>query len=539
MRFSRPVCALVARVLTSFVLVLLSGQVVFSSPVFADDPGDQYYSVTQVTLDGETLDQVIIAGPPTPPPGFEHASVKLPEPRTDAGLNTLSDVPAFNWCFGCSATSAAMMAGYYDRTGYGNMYTGPTNGGVMPLDNSSWSDWPDSNGNTRHRCPLSATHDGLDGRAGKGHVDDYWEYYDQPGPDPWDGNWTEHTHGDCTADYMNTNQWVWTDTSPNFNTDGATTFYYYTDGSALPADDLEAAGHPYDYDGGLGLRRFFESRGYTVVTAYNQYIKGQGSNPDLGFTYAQYKAEIDAGRPVMLHLQGHTIVGVGYDDTTSKVYLHDTWDYDTHEMTWGGSYSGMDHLAVTIIQLQSPGEQTWYLHSDDVMYRGNTGKLQGSVEVGAGLSNVWTSDEAAETDITFPHSAWTGQVVFTSAPSDSHAFAVHMGYSEAGGASFQEGGPDATLTGDGDATVFAYTTDADSFTVPAGKYLACRIANNSVSAYDVTTGGAWTHTESPSGDPGYPVPEIATAALLGTGLACLGGYLLVKRRGRRARGLPG
>lgn len=240
--------------------------------VFADGPDVEYYRVRTVVVDGKSLDEVIINGPPTPPPGFERATAELPEPNIAKGLNVVSDVPAFNWSFGCSATSAAMIAGYYDRTGYGNMYAGPTDGGVMPLDNSSWPDWEDSNEDTRHQCPLSATHNGLDGRVIKGHVDDYWDYSDQPGPDPWVGNWAEHTHGDCTGDFMNTNQWVWTGDTPYFNIDGGTVFYYATDGAQTPADDLEGAGHPYDYDGGLGFKLFYESRGYTVDTAYNQYI---------------------------------------------------------------------------------------------------------------------------------------------------------------------------------------------------------------------------------------------------------------------------
>ena len=53
----------------------------------------------------------------------------------------------------------------------------------------------------------------------------------------------------------------------------------------------------------------------------------------------------------MLNLDGHTIVGVGYDDSDNTIYIHDTWDYDTHEMTWGGSYFGMELLSVSIVNL--------------------------------------------------------------------------------------------------------------------------------------------------------------------------------------------
>ena len=70
-----------------------------------------------------------------------------------------------------------------------------------------------------------------------------------------------------------------------------------------------------------------------------------------------FKAEIDAGRPVMLNLEGHTIVGIGYNDP-STVYLHDTWDYATHTMTWGGSYAGMSLLSVSIVNLASVATPT-------------------------------------------------------------------------------------------------------------------------------------------------------------------------------------
>mgnify|MGYP001764924091 CR=1 FL=1 len=46
-----------------------------------------------------------------------------------------------------------------------------------------------------------------------------------------------------------------------------------------------------------------------------------------------------AGYPVFLNLAGHSVVGVGYNDTTTPptVYLNDTWDWITgiHSMPWG------------------------------------------------------------------------------------------------------------------------------------------------------------------------------------------------------------
>ena len=42
----------------------------------------------------------------------------------------------------------------------------------------------------------------------------------------------------------------------------------------------------------------------------------------------------------MLNLAGHTVVGVGYDDSSNLVYIHDTWDYNNHTLTWGTQLFG-------------------------------------------------------------------------------------------------------------------------------------------------------------------------------------------------------
>ena len=101
-----------------------------------------------VLQDGTTLNGTIINGPPIPPPGYglQRKAVVLPLSNPAAGTASLT-VPAYQWSFGCSATSGSMIAGYYDRNGFPNMYTGPTNAGMMPLDSSVCR---------RHLCPKPA-----------------------------------------------------------------------------------------------------------------------------------------------------------------------------------------------------------------------------------------------------------------------------------------------------------------------------------------------------------------------------------------------
>ncbi|MCX6120305.1 MAG: FG-GAP-like repeat-containing protein [Ignavibacteriales bacterium] len=344
------------RFLLTLLAFILSSNLIAQNQVATQNATNaqqkKYFSIQKITAgDGTTFDRITIAGPPKPPPGLVRVTASMLRSNKTVGINMITEVPAFDWSFGCSPTSAAMIAGYYDRHRYGNMYTGQTNAGVMPLDNSSWPSVV-INGDTNKQCPLSATQNGLDGRTTRGHVDDYWILYNAKGPDPFVTNgWEEHTLGDCTADFMKANKWIVPD--PNgYNLDGATIFNFRTDN--LPATPWNIlVWNVENEDGGYGIKLFYESRGYTVTNMYNQYIDGH-NGLSAGFTFAQYKAEIDAGRPVMIHLKGHTIVGIGYDDATNLVYLHDTWDYSTHTMTWGGTYSGLQQIGVTIVQLGVP-----------------------------------------------------------------------------------------------------------------------------------------------------------------------------------------
>ena len=332
------------RLFTVVLLILLNLkisysqiQVVTSYDIKIKPALTEYILDTIIEEDGNIIYGVIVPGIP---PKNHREPVALPL----RSAVMLSSIPAFNWCFCCSATSAAMAAGYYDNNGYSNMYTGPTNSGVCPLDNSSWPDVV-INGETRHQCPLSATHNGLDGRTSRGHVDDYWIMYGNADPDPWITNgWTEHSWEDCTADFMGTNQ------STYNSSDGSTWFYWY--GNGAPLHDYTGC-EPGNIDGCHGLREFYESCGYTILDNYTQLIYGYDGNT-LGFTLADYHAEIDAGRPVLIHVSGHTMLGVGYEDGGSDIiYLHDTWDYSVHSMNWGGSYSGMQHYAMTAVELDA------------------------------------------------------------------------------------------------------------------------------------------------------------------------------------------
>ena len=308
--------------------------------VSAQVTGPESFMTDKIMVNGR--ESVRIKVPGTPPTGLR---MPVAEPTESAVI--LNNVPAYDWSFGCSATSGAMMAGYYDNNGYPGIYSGPANGGIAPMNNSIWGTAL-INGEVRSLCPLSATRLGLDGRTDRGHVDDFWIVSGSNDPDPYITNgWTPHPYADCTGDFMKTNQ------SAYNNSDGSTIFTFYVDNSPFSAVS--------EGDGGYGLKLFFESRGCNVTRYFNQYIAGHGGNAN-GFSFEDYKNIIDMGMPVLIQVAGHTMLGVGYDNTGNTVILHDTWDYLNHSMTWGGTYAGMQHYAVSVIEFPCPLREEVHEH---------------------------------------------------------------------------------------------------------------------------------------------------------------------------------
>jgi len=342
-----------------------------SAGVSADSSVNNSTIEYQKVINGKLAD-IRLIGPGLPPENWVY-NANLPDLK-DASTKTLDpDVPTMTWSYGCSATSATMYYGYYDRKEYSNIYVGPTNGGVFPLTNAVWGTSFEGDG----QCPLTASQKGLDDRTTYGHKDDYYYSYGSS-TDPYYNNWAEHSPLDSIGDFMGTSQYI-----HYLSSDGSTWFINYADGSPFydPSDaDLDGL-----RDGIHGMKLFAESRGYSVVTNYNQYIYGYNGNTK-GFTYDQYKAEIDAGYPVLIQVKGHTMLGVGYSGD-DQVILHDTWDYSSHTMTWGGYYSGMLHYGVGVLHL-TPITTTYTITAS----AGSGGKISpsGNVSVVSGSNQTFT-----------------------------------------------------------------------------------------------------------------------------------------------------
>ena len=218
---------------------------------------------------------------------------------TTGSAASLINTADYDWYRGCSPTSAGMMMAYYDRNGYSQRnYRHLIPGGIAESTSFSVS------------APLATT------------------------------------AINSLANYMGT------------TSGGATTFWYYTDNSPFyVANDTAHAGS----SGLYGIWDFLVHRGYQNTSAgseysiYDQYISGYNGK-SAGFTLAQYKTAIDAGRPVLIHTENHTMCGVGYGDG-STIYVMDTWNPGPHSMTWGGSYGGVSQVGVTFVGLNSSGAE--------------------------------------------------------------------------------------------------------------------------------------------------------------------------------------
>lgn len=245
----------------------------------------------------------------------------------------------YTWTYGCSPTSAGMMMGYYDRNGYGNCVPGGT------AETSGYAGG----------APLATA-----AIASSRHISDFYRGAYQASGDDVSGSPTGPLN--CLADFMGTSQ----DACGNKN--GWTTFWNYTDGSVMTAAAIYSYGSSYyNTDGMYGIKEYLNYCGYNPdpTKIYSQYILGYKGNT-LGFTLAQYEAEIDAGRPVIIQLEGHSMLGMGYVTGTSTIDVYDTWSAGPHTMTWGGSYGGMNQYGVTVVQ-QIPEPMTVTLFGAGVL----------------------------------------------------------------------------------------------------------------------------------------------------------------------------
>ena len=226
-----------------------------------------------------------------------------------AVIMQLTGVPDYSWYAGWFGTASGNLMGYWDRHGLPDYYTGPTAGGVAPLDSFG--------GNVGIRS-LWASRAGLDGRPifQAGHVDDYWTYYtndftfsyESTDPDPYAlAHRPEHAP-DCIGDFIGLSQNKWTNLNAECdgNIDASAFVFWDRTGArrenfvpppqgAAPVPDIPS-----------GLRDWTRYRGDDAVVFSQLTDFNPSKPPSAGFTFDDLKAEINAGYPVLLFLQSYT-----------------------------------------------------------------------------------------------------------------------------------------------------------------------------------------------------------------------------------------
>ena len=251
----------------------------------------------------------------------------------------LSDFPDYEWYYGCAPTAAGMLLGFYDRNGYnGSTYRNLIPGGVAEQTTFSGS----------NQIVLDVV-------ASPEHIADYYVAYDHYGDDPNPGGHEDN----CLADFMETSK------DAAENSDGGSSFWYWQTGDPFTLEDIKLY-NMEDTSAIYGIAEWIWRQGYDIETLWNRYIDRQVYG---GCTFSEFRQEIDAGRPTLLHLNGHVMVAYGYafPDT---VYVRDTWEedgyYNQGSLRWGSRYlsdSGyLSHVGMTFLTL-SQGDATATEHA--------------------------------------------------------------------------------------------------------------------------------------------------------------------------------
>lgn len=218
----------------------------------------------------------------------------------------LTEVPDYTWYAGCFGTASGNLMGYWDRHGFPNFYTGPTAGGVAPLD---------SGGSHEGIRSLWASRAGFDGRPADqpGHIDDYWDYYlddikisyESTSDDPYVRAGRPEHAPDCLGDFLGISQKKWADLDGECsgNIDAFSFNFWDKNGQRRTNFVPPPSGGIEVRDVQSGLRAWTQWRGEDAEVFSQEVDFNPNVPPGNGFTFADLKAEIDAGYPVLLFLQ--------------------------------------------------------------------------------------------------------------------------------------------------------------------------------------------------------------------------------------------
>ncbi len=278
---------------------------------------------------------------------------------TDPGKDVLLDhiMPEAEYMYGCVPTAIGMILGYYDLYGYGNAgFSNLIEGNVALKSRGTDGDAFNMNAFDTVLGRAIASEDYVYRFHSRDGVEttpeQELEYAFMP------DNQTLNTDvWNCIADYLGTGQY-W---RGNKNLDTSLAFgslnTLYNQEITITSGSTSRTIRAIDQSMEFGLDLYVKSRGYKLddsITGTYPVIAGHAM-------FTLYKEEIDAGRPVLIGIDDHAMVGYGYNESTQEIIFDNGYE-SGQRMVWGGTYryAGEDRelQSITVIALdESSGEE--------------------------------------------------------------------------------------------------------------------------------------------------------------------------------------
>ena len=255
---------------------------------------------------------------PIPPPGMDRGIRPIARPQV-----IIPVVPAYIWRHGCGPTAVGMVVGYWDGNGFPDLVPGDATTqtaavNTMIADDSGNPDCDAADGDhyQDYSCPIDTDSDTA----------------------LWDRSQTGGAHAsNCVADFLETS---WSSRNSRY-------------GSSWDTDV------PGSFTGYVN----WKTPQYTPVAVRKLFDQ---------FSWDAYKAQIDAGRPVVLLVDwngngdtDHFVTGIGYNDETTEYGIFNTWDDDYHWYSWQkigvGRPYGIYSVILFRVSYQGPTLTEWGL----------------------------------------------------------------------------------------------------------------------------------------------------------------------------------
>ena len=323
-------------------------------------------------------------------------------------------MPQAEYMYGCTPTATGMLLGYYDLYGYrGKSYENLIAGKVALISRGTDGNAYDMDAFDTVLGRAIASEDYVSRFVSVSPEEELKYSFTNggEGPDLRTDNWN------CIADYLGTGQ-CWRgngDLSTSLTMMSLEDLLNWNQSQTFVWEEIHRT-VDWRYTTMLyGLYLYVTDKGYALdaeSTGTYTVDVNKGS-----FTFEDYMAEIDAGRPVLISITAHSMVGYGYNAETREIIFDDCYEAD-RRMVWDGSYhySGANRRLESITVIR-------FMNSDDIDL------VMNPVEDSSGGTVLTLADGSFADDFCYVSDSLS--VAFTvsntgSAPCDPFAVSVYV-----------------------------------------------------------------------------------------------------------------